>query len=386
MRVVLIIFFLFSALHLGIALNLPSTIPEQNFPYKDILYKYFSLYPLTPFANFDGYQYISIARDGYSELQQSYFPLYPGLVQVVSLLFSKNYILGGVIVSWLFFLLGLVYFYKLAGLLLKNNQQVMWAVVFLAAFPTAFYYQVIYTESLFLFLSAGALYYLYSRKYFWAAVFAVFASLTKIQGVLLIIPFFLVIIGFGRFLPTQVLPYIHKHVLHIFLAFAPLYGLLLYSAYLGITHGDPLYYYHAQSAFGAERSVDKIILLPQVLFRYIKIFLTTPQNFVFWISVLEFMVCLSFVGVIGYELFKRLRQKKKDMQHISLQSYSLVVLLLPTLTGTLTSLPRYALISFGFFIVLAKLKSTYLKALLAIFFLVFHVLLFIYFLKGYFVS
>lgn len=385
MRFIPLLFVLFSALHLGLALNLPNVISENNFPYRDILYKYFRFYPLTPFANFDGYQYISIAKIGYQELQQSYFPLFPGLIFLAAQVF-KNYIISGVIVTWVFFFLGLVYFYKLAGLLLKDNAQAQWALLFLASFPTAFYFQVIYTESLFLFESSAAFYYLYRKKYFWAAVFAIFASLTKVQGALLVIPFALVLFEFGKPSLHGMLHFIKTKYYLILIALSPLYGLLAYMGYLFVQTKDPLYFYHAQSAFGAERAVDKIILLPQVLYRYIKIFLTSDRNFTYWISVLEFVICVAFVGIIAYELFRLIKQKKKDMQHIALQSYSLVILLLPTLTGTLTSLPRYALLSFGFFIILARIHHTFSKVLLVFFFLLVHVILFLFFLKGYFIS
>lgn len=385
MRFILLLFILFSALHLGLAYNLPNFISENNFPYRDILYKYFRFYPLTPFANFDGYQYVSIAKIGYQELQQSYFPLFSGLIFLVSQVF-KNYILSGVIISWVFFLVGLMYFYKLAGLLLKNDVQTKWALVFLASFPTAFYFQVIYTESLFLFLSSAALYYVYSKKLVWAVVFAILASLTKVQGALLVIPFALVLLQFGELSLRSIMRFVKTNYQLLLTALSPLYGLIAYMGYLYVQTKDPLYFYHAQSAFGAERAVDKIILLPQVLYRYIKIFITADKNFVYWISLIEFIVCIAFVGVILYELISLVRQKKKDMQHIALHSYSLVILLLPTLTGTLTSLPRYALISFGFFIVLARVQHIFSKLLLIFLFLLVHIILFVFFLKGYFIS
>lgn len=392
MRFILIIFFLFSALHLGIAFNLPAFIPEQDFPYKDILYKYFQIYPLTPFANFDGYQYISIAKNGYSELQQSFFPLFPGLIALVERSFANNYIIAGTIVSWVFFLLGLGYFYKLASVLLKESKQIKWAVLFLAAFPTAFYYQVIYTESLFLFLSAGALYYLYSKKYYWAALFAVFASLTKTQGVLLLIPFLLIMLGvqctaFKKFSVQKVLHFLKTHYKMLFLALSPFYGLILYMGYLFVKYKDPLYFYHAQAAFNLERSVGTFVLFPQVMYRYIKIFLTTPLNFTYAISFLEFTVFTTILLALLASLYKLLwKQKSPDMQRVSLSVYSLLVLIFPTLTGTFVSVPRFALISLGFFIVIAQIRQTIVKVAFLLLFLILHVVLYTFFLKGYFVS
>src|SRR5882762_9512973 len=95
MRFILFLFLIVSAFHLLIAYNLPAFIPVGHFPYDDLLRKYFAIFPFTPFANFDGYQYISIATHGYSGLQQSFFPLYPLLIAAASLIGFKQYIIAG---------------------------------------------------------------------------------------------------------------------------------------------------------------------------------------------------------------------------------------------------------------------------------------------------
>lgn len=384
MNQLLLLFGLFSVLHIALALFLPSFIPEASFPYKDLIYKYFSFFPFSPFANFDGYQYLSIAKNGYGEFQQSYFPLFPFIIFLASFVIPQ-YVLAGVSVSWVFFFLGLVYFKKLIEVLLKDKSQVCWAMLLLLAFPSAFFYQAIYTEGLFLFLMSAALYYLYSKKYRWAVLFAVLASLTKIQGVFLLIPF--IISVFGLSLHSLKHVKLHVHPKQIFIALSPLYGLFLYMGYLYVQYKNPLYFYTAQSAFGAQRAVGEIILLPQVLYRYVKIFLNSQINFVYFISALEFVVCLGVVGVVGYELYRLIKKEKaKDMNQISIQIFSLAVFLLPTLTGTLTSVPRYALISIGFFIALANLRSNIFKGIIFAIFLMLHIVLAVFFMKGYFVG
>ncbi len=391
MKFLLTAFIVLSIIHLLLAYHLPSFIPHGHFPYDDLIRKNFGVYPLTFFANFDGYQYLSIAGQGYHQLQQSYFPLFPILVFLVSTIFSKNYVLSGIVVSWTCYLLGLIYFKKYIDELLKDKIQTRWAIVFLVTFPTAFFYQVIYPESLFLFLSAASLYYLSRKKYLPATVFVFFASLTKIQGMLLIIPFFLTVFE-AHWLQLRNLSLLKTQAFslrmyrQVFVTLSPVYGLLVFSGYLYFNYKDPLYFYHAQSAFGANRATDKLVLVPQVLYRYIKIFYFAQTNLIYWIAWLEFLIFLLVTGVLLFDLFLLMKREEKNTPQISLDLYSLAAILLPSLTGTLTSLPRYALISFGLFTALSKIKSTTIKVLIVVTFLTLQILLFIYFLKGYFVS
>src|SRR5579883_2124781 len=120
MKYIFFIFIGFVILHICISYFLPSFIQVSPFPYDNLLRKYFSFYPYTSFANFDGYQYISIAKMGYNQLQQSYFPLFPIMIAVVAFIVLKNYILAGTLVSVVTFLLGLFYFRKYTILLLKD--------------------------------------------------------------------------------------------------------------------------------------------------------------------------------------------------------------------------------------------------------------------------
>lgn len=391
MKFLLTSFIAFIALHLALAYFPPSFIPLGHFPYDDILKKNFYEPPFTQFANFDGYQYISIAKDGYNQLQQSYFPLYPSIIYYTSRIFYKDYILSGLIVSWLSLFLGIIYFKKLASLLLKDKTRALWSTLFLITFPTAFFYQAIYTDSLFLFLSSAALYYLLKRKILLPILFAFFASLTKIQGILLIIPFFLLTFDLTKFQikklsASAILLFFKKNYLYVILALSPFYGLIAYMIHLNDFYKDPLYFYHAQSAFGANRTSATLILLPQVLFRYLKIFLTFKFNFTYWVALFEFTTFTLLSLVLLYDLYLLIRKKSKDMPQIAVNLYSLAAITLPTFTGTLSSFPRYALISFGFFTALAKIKNKILKILILIIFSLFQLIFFSYFLKGYFVS
>src|SRR3989338_6084990 len=82
------------------------------FPYKEIAAQYNLPRFLTALANFDGAHYLLIAKNGYSQYQQAFFPLYPLLIRWLSPLFFNNHLLTALIISNISFLLGLLIFSK----------------------------------------------------------------------------------------------------------------------------------------------------------------------------------------------------------------------------------------------------------------------------------
>ena len=65
--------------------------------------------------NFDGVHYLSIARHGYYQFQQAFFPFYPYLIRYLTV-FVKDYLLSGLLISHLSFFIALFLFYKLVRL------------------------------------------------------------------------------------------------------------------------------------------------------------------------------------------------------------------------------------------------------------------------------
>ncbi|MGB9883259.1 MAG: hypothetical protein ACPLRN_01960, partial [Microgenomates group bacterium] len=80
------------------------------FPYKETLNQYQLPFWLSKLANFDGVHYLLIAKNGYSQWEQAFFPLYPILIKIINI-FINNYLLTGLLVSNISFLVGL-YFLK----------------------------------------------------------------------------------------------------------------------------------------------------------------------------------------------------------------------------------------------------------------------------------
>lgn len=320
-------------------------------------------------SNFDGVYYITIARvGGYGPYQQAFFPLYPILIRWLSKVSGIDDIAVSLFISHASFFFGLLLFYLLARE--HDSKNAWWSVLLLLLFPTSFFFAAVYTESLFLFLSAFCLY--AARKRWWlvAGVIGGLASSTRLFGIFL--------------LPAVIWEYLQtptKNWRWVFIAqmcIIPL-GLIFYMIYLNVTTGDPLAFFHAQPAFGAGRSGGSLIVLPQVLWRYFKIFTSVaPLTLTYAISLFEFLVFILGSGLLwlGYKRGVRL----------SYLLYSFAILITPTLTGTFSSIPRYMLSAFPLFFIFGSVHNTGIKILSVLLCAVVFVLAATAFLQGYFIA
>ena len=370
------------------------------FPYKEELPGFNLPSWISALANFDGLHYISIARNGYAQYEQAFFPLYPLIIKLLSPLFSNNQLLTGIIISNVSFLIGITIF-------ARSYKDGKWLMVFLFAFPTSFFFGAVYTEGLFFLLLISTLYFLKKENYLAVIVFAFLTSLTRLVGVFLIIPIIFHVIQ--RLDPRlrgddnnktmrQSNNSFILNTKYLILILSPLFGLASYCLYLWQTTGDPLFFLTSQPIFGANRS-SHLILLPQVYWRYFKIFITAAHDSRYFVSLIEFLMFNFVFTILFLDLFKNLRIKNwklalsgveglkiRNYDLLGLNLFSLANLILPTLTGTLSSIPRYALFSLSFIIYLVGLKNNLIKYFIIMIFLILHILLLGYFTQGYFIS
>lgn len=135
---------------------------------------------------FDAAYYLDIAAHGYGSFSSgkvAFFPLYPALIRLFTPVFVTP-VVAGVVVSLGALLLALVLLYRLTEL--ELGPRAARATVLLLAFaPVSFFFGAVYTESLFLMLSVGAV--LAARRDRWALACALgaLATLTRPTGVLL---------------------------------------------------------------------------------------------------------------------------------------------------------------------------------------------------------
>ena len=315
-------------------------------------------------ANMDGQHYLSLAQNGYFQFEQAFFPLYPLLIRFFGNLLRGNYLLSALLISHFSFLGSLIIFYKLLGQEF-SLKVAKWVIISLLVFPTSFFFAGVYTESLFFFLTIGSVYSLVKKKWLLAGILAGLASATRLVGI------FLLPVFFYEWWKEK-----KKPILKFLAILISPMGLLFYMFYLWRTYADPLMFFHVQPAFGAGRSGEKIILLPQVLYRYLKIFTTAQLSYDYLIAVFEFVV--FFLAV--YLLLRYYKQ-------ISLPYllFGWLVLLTPTLSGTLSSIPRYLLINFPLMIILGRLEGK-VKIISLSLSLLLLILVTMFFFRGYFVS
>jgi hypothetical protein len=146
-----------------------------------------------PLRTWDALWYRLIALEGYGGGVQSakaaFWPLLPGIMRGGNSLTGWSVDSVGYLVANLSFLGALLVLYRLIALDYGDEAVARRTLWTLALFPTAFYFAAAYTESLFLFLSAGALY-LWRRNLLWlAGVVGIGAALARSGGVFLILPF-----------------------------------------------------------------------------------------------------------------------------------------------------------------------------------------------------
>lgn len=301
---------------------------EPSFPYYQALLDHSHSQTTAILGYFDGIHYLKLATNGYADIgSQAFFPLYPTLIMFVTSVFSLAPFAAAIVIS-LISLIGSLY--CLTILFPKNSKN---QILFLLIFPTSFFFGMIYTESLFLFLSLLFFISLKQKSYFLAALIACLASATRLVGVFLSLS-----LAYELYKSKKL-----SHLSSLILLLISVSGFLAFCYYLNAYFGDPLMFIHVQSMFGASRSSGELILIPQVLYRYAKMVVTVnPTTFVYARIWLEL---IAFFGVL-YIWYRNRR-----LIPISQSLYIISSVLLPTLSGTLSSLPRYILVLLPFIFV-----------------------------------
>lgn len=143
---------------------------------------------LAPAARWDSVWFTNIAESGYDDTRAAFFPLYPMLQAVVGWPLQSP-LLGGLVVSWVAALAGLAVFHRLARIELGGDcDAARLAVWGLALFPGSLFLTAVYSEALFVALSAGALLAARTRTWAIAGVLGALAAATRSAGLVLALP------------------------------------------------------------------------------------------------------------------------------------------------------------------------------------------------------
>jgi hypothetical protein len=143
------------------------------------------------FARWDSGWYVGIARDGYKFVaggrsNLAFFPAYPLAMRAAGRALggrTEHYFLGGILVSWAAFLGAMVLLYYLARLDLDEDASER-AVMYAAVFPSAYFFGLVYSESLFLFLMLATVYTVRTKRWVVAGMFGALAVCSRVNAIM----------------------------------------------------------------------------------------------------------------------------------------------------------------------------------------------------------
>ncbi len=335
----------------------------------------FETHPLIDASlRWDAGWYIDIARDGYEwtgagEESVAFFPLFPMLLKAALLVIPDNLLyLFAVLLNHAIFFVALLpvwlYAYRFGGRPVAQR-----TLLLLCLFPTAFFFNAVYTEALFLLVSAIALLALHKSNYILAGTVGFLTSLTRPTGVLLGLPFLIQLwrdrtddwkVSVLRGWPIVLIPA----------------GLAAYMGYLWYAFGRPLGFLEVQEAWGHVQMLPTTAIIDS--FRYL---IETDTRDVFYVmgAVNTFLTVWALVMAVVIIRSDSLGS-----------SFAFAAVLMPLAAGVesmpVVSMARYVLILFPLFIPMAIWARNWsIQALIIAAFLPTHIMLAALFVRWYWV-
>ncbi|HEY0756613.1 MAG TPA: glycosyltransferase family 39 protein [Ktedonobacteraceae bacterium] len=328
-------------------------------------------------SRFDGGFYIQIAQSNYwaaSTLHERtdwvFYPLFPLLISGGAKLLggsSAAYYIAGILIANIAGVFMMVYLYLLVRREF-NSKIASRSVLYLALFPTGFFFSAVFTESLLLGLTIACIYYARRQSWWLAGLCGGLAALTRLQGITLIVPVaweYLRVVSARYAQPPENLPKdwsaraqieVTTYFRGLFLAMRELKnwlnalalilipcGLLIFMIYAKLYINDFFATFHA-SSWGWHRMISPPWRL--IIYSLRNPILGQPLNWNFW--VLNIVTALAGLAVIIWA-WRRLP--------MIYTIYTALVVLLPLASSMLNSYGRYALLFFPAFILLATFTS-----------------------------
>lgn len=291
----------------------------------------------------DSGHYLYIVQNGYNFPRQNFFPLWPFLIKLFTIL-----TFGIFPIEWvayiLTFILGLttfIFFYLLAVKLIGEKNAKLALIIF-ASFPSTMFLHAGYTENLFLTLTLLSFWLLEKKRFILSSLTGGLSSATRSAGIGISLVYLVMKVS------------LRKKIIYFSLSLS---GILGYMLYLKLQSGNSFLFAKAHQEWCTAIEQCKITfplnpLIPQAQLFFAGLLRPNlSSSFLDWVSSVIFLILL-------WPIFKYLNK--------TYFIYSAVVLLMPLATGMSTSMVRYVLVAFPAFFVIPKIiKSKWLVFLLA---------------------
>ncbi|WP_322174595.1 glycosyltransferase family 39 protein [Acutalibacter caecimuris] len=257
------------------------------------------------FQLWDARHYIALIEKGYGGYQEDgkhiflvFFPLYVWVTRLVRLVVPST-IGAGVLVSVLSYGWGCCWVYRLAGLVF--GRRIAWdTVLFLSVFPFSLFFGAVMTEGLFLLTTSAACYFALRRRWLAYGIWGVLAAMTRMTGLLVIVPAFIELGRAVRLLQRPARRPIGRWLLPALgklpLLLLPLLGTGVYLLLNWRIDGDPLaFVVHQRHWHQGGMPVPQVLAY---LWHYLRMYFRQPIGWSVWLPELVlFVVCFGVLAL-----------------------------------------------------------------------------------------
>jgi len=367
-RIALVLVPIFGADVAGVRECCPEVLPKPVESWQDAAF--------TTWYRWDAIWYGSIARDGYQYFGDreasnvAFFPGFPLLNGVISRVTTVPVDVSGPIVSTLLTLVACWLLYRLTRRETNDADTAQRSIVYLLAFPAAYYLALGFSEALYTVAVLGAFTLARDGKWGWSGLAAFVAGLTRLHGALLIVPLAY------EYLRQQRWQWRSIFTLRAIGALGAPLGVLAFFGYLGVQFGNPLAYLDVQTLFFKGIRAEAFPTFPG----------TTLANSIYGLlNNVPSTESIAVVSALLLLLFLTLETWARLPRVYGV--YMLTVVLFSLTSGDLISLPRFVVPMFPGFMALGLIgRRPWLDRLILIVFLILQGVLALMFVKGYWIA
>jgi hypothetical protein len=301
------------------------------------------------FARYDSGWYQQIASQGYEykgtgRNNLAFFPAYPLLMRAGGVLLGarqQDYYFAGIVISWLAFGGAMVLLYRLA-LLDMTRPAALRAVMYSAGFPAAFFFGMVYSESLYLLTVLATAYAFRTARFFAGGLSGALMTSTRVTAVMAVPGLALLAWkAAGEMRQTRV---------QALLAIAACgLGISAFSFFNWTLSGHPFTWYESITFWGYTPGSDPLAMLIGL----VQALLTRPYQYLATERMAPYDALNATAAILALSLVPLIWKRFNA-------GYAIIVLaalLLPLSSGQFEGLARYTSVQFPVALALASLSG-----------------------------